>query len=72
MADNVHFLRARHVPPPDAYAHLQRARTLMISAWTAWLATQPDAADVTQEIDGTSGAMRSLADLMVLRGGPKG
>lgn len=68
MADNVHVLRPRerpHTPPPaDRYAELQRQRTAMISAWTAWLATRPNAGDVLQEIHGTTCAMRSLADLL--------
>lgn len=61
----VHYLRPQP-PPLDAYAELQRQRTAMIGAWTAWLATQPAQQDVHQEIDGTTGAMRSLADLLAL------
>lgn len=48
---------------PDPSRLLQIRRTQMISAWTAWLATEPDAEDVTQEIESTVRAMRSLADL---------
>jgi len=68
MSDNVHVLRPRerpHTPDiPDRYADLQRQRTAMIGAWTAWLATRPDAGDVLQEIHGTTCAMRSLAYLL--------
>lgn len=64
MADNVVLLRPNGRQSLDPYGDLQRRRTDMINAWTAWLATQPHAADVLQEIDGTTGAMRSLADLI--------
>jgi hypothetical protein len=64
VADNVVLLRPKERQILDPYADLQRRRTDMINAWTAWLATQPHAADVLQEIDGTTGAMRSLADLI--------
>lgn len=69
MADNVVLLRPKERQILDPYADLQRRRTDMINAWTAWLATRPDGADVLQEIDGTSGAMRSLADLMAIQRG---
>jgi len=69
MADNVVLLRPNDRPVVEPYAELQRRRTEMINAWTAWLATRPDGADVLQEIDGTSGAMRSLADLMAIQRG---
>lgn len=48
---------------PDPYRELQHQRTRMASAWMHWLATNPAAEHVTQEIDGTTGAMRALADL---------
>lgn len=66
MADNVVVLRPKDRPTVDPYTDLQLRRTQMIGAWTAWLATGPDAADALQEIDGTATAMRSLADLMTL------
>lgn len=69
MADNVHVLRQKDRPQLDPYADLQRQRTAMIGAWTAWLATQPDSGDVLQEIHGTCCAMRSLADLAALVAG---
>lgn len=74
MADNVHVLRPRapHLAKPDPYAELQYRRTAMINAWTAWLAVGPDAADVLQEIHGTTTAMRSLADLMQAQHGRGG
>lgn len=80
MADNVHVLRPKArpaepttpAPAPDAYADLQRRRTEMIGAWTAWLAQEPDPGDVLQEIHGTTTAMRSLADLMALATGRRG
>jgi len=62
---SVHYLRPPE-PPPDAYSELQRQRTAMISAWTAWLATHPAQSDIHQEITGTTGAMLSLADLLTL------
>lgn len=64
MADNVVLLRPKERQILDPYADLQRRRTDMINAWTAWLATQPNAADVQQEIDCTTGAMQSLAHLI--------
>ncbi len=69
VSDNVVMLRPKDRPTVDPYAELQRRRTDMINAWTAWLATRPDGADVLQEIDGTAGAMRSLADLMAIQRG---
>lgn len=64
MAD-VYFLPRPHVRRRvGSYHDLQRHRTEMISAWTAWLATNPDPDDVAQEIAGTTGAMRSLAELL--------
>lgn len=52
-------------PPLNPYAELQRRRTDMITAWTAWLATQPSGDSVLLEMDGTHNAMRSLADLIL-------
>lgn len=72
MADNVVLLRPKDRGAADPYAELQRRRTEMINAWTAWLATNPDGGGVLQEIDGTSGAMRSLADLMAIQTAPRG
>lgn len=72
MADNVVVLRAKDRPVADPYRELQRQRTAMIGTWTAWLATQPQAGDVLQEIHGTTCAMRSLADLMALAAGRRG
>jgi len=69
VADNVHVLRLQDRQRPDPYADLQRQRTAMISAWTAWLATRPDSGDVLHEINGTCCAMRSLADLAALAAG---
>jgi len=66
VADNVHVLRLQVRELPDPYADLQRQRTAMIGAWTAWLATRPDSGDVLQELHGTCCAMRSLADLAAL------
>lgn len=72
MADNVVQLRPKDRPTVDPYAELQRQRTAMIGAWTAWLATQPEPGDVPQEIHGTTCAMRSLADLMAIAAGRHG
>ena len=72
MADNVIVLRPKDRPEPDPYAELQRARTVMIGAWTHWLASQPQTGDVLQEIHGTTCAMRSLADLMAIGAGRRG
>lgn len=69
MADNVIMLRTVERVQVDPYAELQRKRTEMIGAWTAWLATQPGQGDVLQEIHGTMNAMRSLADLMAIGAG---
>jgi hypothetical protein len=59
----VHYLK-QPVPDLDAYAEMQRHRTRLIGAWTAWLATNPPQHDVEQEIIGTECAMRSLAALL--------
>ena len=74
MSDNVVALRPTDPPAraPDPYAELQRIRTQMIGAWTAWLATRPDSVDIMQEIHGTTVAMRSLADLMAVPTGRGG
>lgn len=63
MAEIVAFRPGIAVPAPDPYRELQRRRTDMISAWTAWLATEPSDHAVALEIDGTLGALRSLAAL---------
>jgi hypothetical protein len=72
MADNVVLLRPKDRAVADPYAELQRQRTAMIGAWTAWLATEPQTGDVLQEIHGTTCAMRSLADLMAIGAGRRG
>ena len=44
------------------YDHFCRARQSLIIAATAWLATNPSPEDIKIEIDGTVGAVSTLAD----------
>ena len=69
MAKLLFFMRPRRegsadAPPGQHYSTLQAHRTALINAWTAWLATNPPADDIEQEIEGTVGAMRGLAALV--------
>lgn len=64
MAEVVHLRPPVALTGPDPYRELQRRRTELISAWTAWLATAPNDDAVAQEIQGTTGAMQGLADLV--------
>lgn len=66
MAEVVPLRPDWHQPLADPYRELQRHRTALIGAWTAWLATNPLPEDVDQEISGTAGAMRGLADLLAV------